>query len=260
MKKTLTLAATLLGAISCHAASIEPYVRHQNLSDSYSDTDAVGVRLQIPDVGPVSSFVVGLESKRWKGIEPDSSGTSVDAAAYYNLGASWWGATQVQLGSSALYPRSTLYQEFNYRAGPSGNLALGVGGGYQDFWNSGSTGFVTLGPIYYFSGGNIGYKYTDYSAAGNWMQALTGEAQLSSALSVSGALRGGVGAYTATVINGLPTRADVQTREWELGLRYHPDGRFEWMVKVGGSQVDDRPTGQRMYRTQDVTLGVKASW
>lgn len=260
MKTALILASALLAGLPCHAASIEPYVRHQDATDGYSSAVAAGARIEIPAVGPLDNLVAGLESRHWKNVGPDPTGVSVYVAGYYSIGASWWGASQVQLGSSALYPRATLYQEFNYRAGSQGNLALGAGLGHQDFRGSGGVGYVTLGPVFYFPGGHVGYKYTDYAAAGNHLHVLTGETEVIPALSLNAAWRSGTGAWAVTPTTGLVTQADVSSREWELGLRYRLNRNFEWITKFGAAQVDERLTGHRMYRTRDLTLGFRASW
>ena len=88
------------------------------MNNGMGDTRALGLQTKFSQVGPVDTLFFRLEEKSWNNLKgSDYQGYSGNLAAYYGLGKALVGTTQIQLGSSDLYARSTLVQGVLYKLG-----------------------------------------------------------------------------------------------------------------------------------------------
>ncbi len=254
----LMLAASVPAIAGAHTLALdvnyETYTH--NMGPAYSETLAF---TSAP--GGAVRTVAYLEHRRWRLAGQWQDGTTAQLAAYYDVTPAVYGVSQVQgADNTYLFPRFSAYQELGYKFGSRRQWALGAGVGYLAFKGGRSYPFVSLGPTYWFQGGDVGYRFTRYRGSENYNQRLYGEWSLTPRLKAGLSASEGRGFYPVCP-GGVPcATALVASRSLAVTARYQMTRTVAVKLRLQRDQLDDRASGQPVYTGNGAGVSVVYQW
>lgn len=252
--------------------SVSPYVMAVNQFDvSYqhnnfeqvADSNTLKLSTKIPQNNFFESIYGDVEFKKWdiKDSPLDDSGVSGHLVGYYNFGKDerLFGVTQLQLGSSNLFPKSTLYQEISYRAGEKKNILLGAGFGYQNYYDDDSDTFYKIGPVYYFDSGAVGYKFGKYNESGSKLNSLFGNYKINDKWDIDAVYNFGEG-YWDYQNSIAVASANVKSSDFDIKLSYHINPNVIIHGNFGETKIKDKDTNKTSLSSDNAGIGVMYNW
>jgi hypothetical protein len=249
------LTQSILMVGNAQSADLDTFYRHQSMNNNMGPSDTFGARVAIGSLGPLDTLLIGAEQRSWKMLGVKTTGSSFDATGFYKLGSMINASTQVQLGSSALYPKSTIYQELGFKTNDAGSVIVGVGAGHINFNNGSSSNVFKVGPTVYLSAPLpmfFSYRYSHYTNDG-YNHSLSGRVDLSTETNLGFAYQSGAGKYFVNTI--FP--ASVKGDSIEINLQQAITKTIAATVKIGQTNVDNKLTGGNVYRSNDLTFGLR---
>lgn len=236
---------------------------HQSMNNNYGPARNTGIKAVLSDIGSLNHLHLRLDDKNWRIKGTEFHGTSMAAAAYYTLGNSWMGISQLQLGNSSLFSKSTVAQALIYKFGDQGQGRFSVELIHNRFDNSEQLTSFKLGPTYYWGGSNPGYvsyHYSKGSKEGNENYILDGQVHLTYKLKIGLYHLNGKGAYNVLVPNATALAAQVESNQTDLRLIYDLPNNWTIQLTKGQTTINDKKNGSNVFRSHDTRIGLTKHW
>lgn len=191
----------------------------------------------------------------------NKSGLSGTVVGFYHLGddKQFFASTQLQVANANLFPKSTLYQEVSYKMGEQKNILLGVGVGIQSYHQEKNDVFVKAGPVYYFEGGAVGYKYGQYKDSGSTLNALFANYHINDKLSFDGTYNFGKGYWGFTEHDG-SAQSHVTYDDIKLKLNYKLNNELTVQGSLGKIKMFDKKNNQNFLNANQIGAGLSYAW
>lgn len=252
----------LFGTPSCFASTVDITYTHDNYKQ-VDDADTLAISTKVMPNNFFESVLGNVQIKNWDIKDSDLSehGISGDLVGYYNLGKNKQilGVSQLQLADSNLFPKATFYQEFNYKTGDKDNILLGVGGGVQDYYNQDTDTFFKIGPVYYFDGGAVGYKYGKYTDSKSTLNSLFVNYQINDKVQAEGTYNFGNGYWDYNSKYNYQ-HASVKSSDAHVKLAYQLNDKFALKGGLGRVVIKDKKTDKTALSTNNVSVGLGYNW
>ena len=263
MKQYITLLGLLVSCQLSQAANeLDINYQHQNLKDIH-DADIVKVAAKFPEYRFLNAIYSDLTFKNWdlEDSKLDKNGVSGTVVGYYDIGTSkdFAGVTQAQYATSDLFPKSTLYQEISYRAGDKKNILLGIGIGWQDYYDDDSELFYKVGPVYYFEGGSVSYKYGKYNDSKSKLNSISANYDFNNRWKIAGTYNFGEGHwnYQDTV---LLNSVNVKSSEFDVKVSRQINPETSIYISAGKTRIKDKDTDKVSLNSDNFGVGLHYSW
>lgn len=259
---TLVALIAYLG-VDAKASEFALDVTNQKINNDMGPARTVGAQLKFDEEGPLTTLLLRLEDKQWRMKGVDYQGSSASAAAYYDIRGPLLGVSQVQFGSSALFPRWTVVQGLLYKAGDQGQWLWGAELGQTQFSDDSRLTTTKVGPTYYWAGAHPGYatyRYAEGSKSGNSGHTLDAQISLTFKLKAGVNHTQGQGAYSVLLPNASPLAAQVKSQETELRVSYDFTPEWTLQLKRGQTVVDDALNGGNVLRSQNTSIALSKRW